>query len=666
MMIKVLGTVAASGQGYANPREQARQQADRHHELQAGETDTEPTASLRTLSLNSAAIGKHSWCPYHQVVIVYVMLAGVVITTFGSVQKDFFDEELLLKPLDSGHVYAYFQFTTLWDVDPDVTAFHHCHLFPRALGEIVGRYNVQELHISLTEGLWRYENWGYPVLDASPGAELWAWFKEDTANVDAHWKELSSSLSGLLCASLNFIEATNSLSPELSLRPTGVVGDKPVNSSLLRYATLPREIVCTENLTPWKKLLPCDSKKGLATLLNAGYIHNTNYHSLAVHLRPVCRDAACTQVSIELRQSVSLVYDIVILGGDSQDWSIRKLFGIGLGGSCQLATMSNVYVDISSNKTGAKFQLIPPPSAITTSTRGGYESVFAVYDIKSLKFHSMLNIAAIYDTTPLRVYGVNMPPILFANRYIVGYGQERGGIVTKVHNNHWSTLEVVYLENIPWFMPVYLHTLKIYSNGAEIKPLMKRYIPGKERLRPYYLEVALRLPARSVTEISIEFDYVFLKWQEYPPDANHGFYVGAAVITALLPTGKNYTGLPQDGTTITSSFNATREGYLVQLRTETLIITLPTPDFSMPYNVICLACTVVALAFGPLHNITTKSLTIVQKGPSRATTRGGSGGAIAITRRDKFRNPCNSIVNKPLNILGYQLIVIKFQHQISS
>lgn len=38
------------------------------------------------------------------------------------------------------------------------------------------------------------------------------------------------------------------------------------------------------------------------------------------------------------------------------------------------------------------------------------------------------------------------------------------------------------------------------------------------------------------------------------------------------------------------------------------MITLPTPDFSMPYNVICLTCTVMALAFGPLHNITTKLL----------------------------------------------------------
>lgn len=58
------------------------------------------------------------------------------------------------------------------------------------------------------------------------------------------------------------------------------------------------------------------------------------------------------------------------------------------------------------------------------------------------------------------------------------------------------------------------------------------------------------------------------------------------------------------------SFNASRDNYLVQLRTETLLISLPTPDFSMPYNVICLACTAVALAFGPLHNISTKRLVL--------------------------------------------------------
>ena len=40
---------------------------------------------------------------------------------------------------------------------------------------------------------------------------------------------------------------------------------------------------------------------------------------------------------------------------------------------------------------------------------------------------------------------------------------------------------------------------------------------------------------------------------------------------------------------------------------------LPTPDFSMPYNVICLACTVVAIAFGSLHNLTTRKFGFADK-----------------------------------------------------
>ena len=51
---------------------------------------------------------------------------------------------------------------------------------------------------------------------------------------------------------------------------------------------------------------------------------------------------------------------------------------------------------------------------------------------------------------------------------------------------------------------------------------------------------------------------------------------------------------------------------LIQLYTESLLVTLPTPDFSMPYNVLCLTCTVIALAFGQYHQITTKNLTIIE------------------------------------------------------
>ncbi|XP_071448167.1 GPI transamidase component PIG-T [Hetaerina americana] len=550
------------------------------------------------------------WC-------IFVNYIKVASSLFN---KDRFHEELLIKPLHGGHIYSYFQFTTTWDVEFKSESFRHCHLFPRALGEVVAKHNVRELHISLTQGTWRHEKWGYQAIDAPPGAELWVWFKEGTEDVDGQWKHLTGALSGLLCASLNFIGGHNSLSPELSFSPTGVleegyVNGKP-NSSYVRYATLPREVVCTENLTPWKKLLPCDTKRGLSTLLNAGHIYNTNYLSLGIHLRPICRDESCLISSVELIQTVSLVYDTAIVGTGSRDWSIRSLFGTGLAGPCPLASSSMIYIDISQNTSAFTFRLNPPPQEVLTSLRGGQHGVYAAYNVAKLSLPHMFNIAAQHLPSSGSPFGINIPPPIFhASRYIVGYGQERGGIVTRVHNNYRQPLDVIYFENIPWFLPVYMHTLQIMSNGKKIEPVVKHYKPGMERTRPYHLEVGLRLPPRSVTEISLRFDYIFLKWQEYPPDANHGFYVGSAVFTTSLPIARNYTSPPQEGSLFSSGFNASRNGYPVQLRTEVLLVSLPTPDFSMPYNVICLACTVVALAFGPLHNITTKRLmlTNIQK-----------------------------------------------------
>lgn len=40
--------------------------------------------------------------------------------------------------------------------------------------------------------------------------------------------------------------------------------------------------------------------------------------------------------------------------------------------------------------------------------------------------------------------------------------------------------------------------------------------------------------------------------------------------------------------------------------TEVLLVPLTTPDFSMPYNVITLTCTVFALYFGSLLNVLRK------------------------------------------------------------
>lgn len=219
---------------------------------------------------------------------------------------------------------------------------------------------------------------------------MYVWFREnlEQERINQQWIELSEALSGLLCASFSFVEETNTISPHFSFRPSSSSAN--LNSSYVRYTTLPREVVCTENLTPWKKLLPCDSREGFLSLLNAQHIYSTNYHSLGIHVRQLCLEASCESSILESKQTVNLVHDLRLFGGS--DWSVRKLFGQGLNGACLLAASSKVFLDI----TEKDFEISPKAINIFTSKRGGSETTYAEYDVKKLtKINKLMNIAVV-------------------------------------------------------------------------------------------------------------------------------------------------------------------------------------------------------------------------------------------------------------------------------
>ncbi|KAK3742758.1 hypothetical protein QZH41_018969, partial [Actinostola sp. cb2023] len=468
----------------------------------------------------------------------------IILCTFALslASEDEFHEELLVKPLPTGQVYTYFQFTTIWDIDiKDRKAFSHFNLFPKSFGQIVDKYSVEELHLSLTQGHWKSDLWGYPVVSAPPGAELWVWFQDRVKeSVDEHWSGLTQALSGQFCASLNFIDTKTSVSPTLSFKREGVASSGALNSSLLRYSALGREIVCTENLTPWKKLLPCDSKAGIATLFNALVMYSVNYHSMAIHLRPLCKDPACQVLSLELKQTLSIVFD-PLLRSDKQDWSFRKLFSRTIQSQCPLASTSRVFVDITSNKTGSKFTLNPPSlNTVKREVSGHADQVYSVYEVKDLVSPASAegNIVFKQKEKNRQVH----PPQLYAHRFITGYGEKKGGVNCLIHNNHpTEPLPIVYFATFPWFVRIFLHTLKIESSGKLIKPDKLHVIPAKDRERPYILELLFTLPANSITKMSLQFERGFLKWTEHPPDAHHGFYISSSVISARLSTTTNVT-----------------------------------------------------------------------------------------------------------------------------
>ncbi len=83
----------------------------------------------------------------------------------------------------------------------------------------------------------------------------------------------------------------------------------PPERLYLLHGTLPREVVCTENLTPFLKLLPCKGKAGIASLLDGHKLFDASWQSMAIDVRSVCPEDGL-ECTIEVEQTVDMVLDI--------------------------------------------------------------------------------------------------------------------------------------------------------------------------------------------------------------------------------------------------------------------------------------------------------------------------------------------------------------------
>lgn len=203
-------------------------------------------------------------------------------------------------------------------------------------------------------------------------------------------------------------------------------------------------------------------------------------------------------------------------------------------------------------------------------------------------------------------------PLLYAERSFMGYGQERGGVQTILRNpSPFDEVEFIYMETLPWFMRIYLHTMetRIAGQSRPDKSLVRQvyYRPAVDRARGTQLEVRMRIPPASTVLLTYDFEKSILRYTEYPPDANRGFDVPAAVITIL--------DSPKTGSKAAADKGAGRRTAAYTLRTTTLLCSLPTPDFSMPYNVIIFTSTAIALAFGGIFNMLVRRFVAADEGP---------------------------------------------------
>ncbi|KAH8106369.1 GPI transamidase component GPI16 [Phellopilus nigrolimitatus] len=367
--------------------------------------------------------------------------------------------------------------------------------------------SLTEVHLSLNAGKWDYGRWGYPADRAvMTGAELWA--------VDDRWKGLRNALSALFCASIGSLDVLRTTSPTHAFSPEGMLPRlSPNETHRLRHASLPSEHVCTENLTPFLKLLSCKSSAGIARLLNPHRLFDADWH----------------------------------------DFSLRSLFDRTITKACPVATDSKIEVTLPQD---VMYSITPEPSIL--------HGQVGIFDVTAVR-DQPLDISIHYPKEHSFSYPLDVPRSPLTDfediRTLTGTTQTHGRLSVSIKNNRPDEMQLVYVETMPWLV-----TLELTVDGRKSNGLMMRmaYMPPEVHL----FEARLTLPAAS----------------------------------ALLRLG------PVLVPVVAHKANVSAQ----RVYTPAVLVDLATPDFSMPYNVIIMSSTPIALVFGSVFNLLTRLFVAVK------------------------------------------------------
>eukprot|EP01104_Vermistella_antarctica_P020922 TRINITY_DN916_c0_g1_i3.p1 TRINITY_DN916_c0_g1~~TRINITY_DN916_c0_g1_i3.p1 ORF type:complete len:493 (+),score=80.89 TRINITY_DN916_c0_g1_i3:936-2414(+) len=243
------------------------------------------------------------------------------------------------------------------------------------------------------------------------------------------------------------------------------------------------------------------------------------------------------------------------------------------------------------------------------------------------------------------------------HRFLTGHGEHVGGLTTTLVNRGSHLVRIDLVDLLPAFIRPHFHTLRLLLNDTPLDPeaagdddsgnvarlgvLCGIGEPG--RVAPYYwrlrpasatpplapasVEMTFCLPPSAELKIMLQFEKLFRYWDQFPPDAFRGFDVGSAIVTVTDVTGDagpcwggSCLGLdwsPFSSAGLSSLIDeredAPKQSPPYRVYSEALTVPLAIPDFSMPYNVFIMTCTVIAIFFGAMMSNLTRSLKLLRK-----------------------------------------------------
>jgi len=502
-------------------------------------------------------------------------------------------------------------------------------LFPKSIGKLLNAHReIIGFEAALSRGRWN-EEWGSAPREFRPSGGLLASATEaaNETGADEAWKFLISALSGSLCASFEGMD------PDHDSSAWVVPAEVPWTEAgqQLRFATLPYEPVCTENLTPWLKLLPCGHHRGLAALLAPIAVAESPFVSLAL---AITVDKALGEVS--LRASLELV--LPMRGGQT---GYSAWFGSQSFEHCPAAETSEVQLWMDKKADSGSLAKGKVLTSVSSTATGREKVVVAV---PAQEFSKVADSAAWAIASSMAEH--KLAPWSLVRKeggHSVSSGTSDGlevmrdilsqeGRSERLHGRYLLrianpdpysgvTRRIRFMDQLPFFVKPLWHTLRatIHKAGAAeeeligldaIHRLSLKFVPTNGRGAPTEFFLTADVVPGGTVSVFLDVTKSFIQLREFPSACEKGFDVGSAAwFEADLPKGGDSSVVSSFLTSLSSMPSSMQEEHSQEAEwklrfSQGLIVLLPMPDFSMPFNVVALSSTALTFFFGSVFRLT--------------------------------------------------------------
>eukprot|EP00917_Polyrhabdina_sp_WS-2016_P032463 GHVP01069249.1.p1 GENE.GHVP01069249.1~~GHVP01069249.1.p1 ORF type:complete len:516 (+),score=107.21 GHVP01069249.1:39-1586(+) len=163
---------------------------------------------------------------------------------------------------------------------------HHFDIFPKEIAKIASLSSeIHGFKISLSQGIWRDKFFGSPPLQIPPAGASIAILTKNSTNPQKqtfpNWfSPFLFQSTSLTCGSYALLEDTKKLH---------ITFDEATNDKWL-IGRLPQETICTENVVPWSKLLPCGLNGGIFSFIDTKKLAESQFKYLEINFEKETSD----------------------------------------------------------------------------------------------------------------------------------------------------------------------------------------------------------------------------------------------------------------------------------------------------------------------------------------------------------------------------------------